>query len=932
LTRYGLFLVLILLFQNNFLCAAERKYRIGFSQCTTSDLWRQTQLRLMEIELSFYPEMELIVKDADDNTNNQIRQIQELVNSKIDLLIVSPNESEPITPIVEKVFDAGIPVIVIDRKVQTDHYSAFIGGDNFIIGVEAGNYVAKILEGHGKVLEIKGLEGSSPSIERHDGFMSVLNNYPDIEVVKSVSGNWKEESANYLINDALKIGLEFDLVFAHNDVMAREVKKVTQQYRNTRNIFVLGVDGLPGNEGGIQMVLDNVLDATFMYQTGGGLAIQTANDILNKRRVSKQNIIPTITIDKKNAPMLKTQTDQIELLHNKIERQKLLLTIETDRNKTQSIILFFLIAVLALTTALILMVFFSLKNKKKINQLLVEKNNEIEEQNELLKSQHEQLKKIDEELQEATQAKLTFFTNISHEFKTPLTLIKGPLENLLEDNLKPSDVKKMYQIMYRNTGRLLKMINQLMDFRMVENKKMKIKASENDLKEFISDVCESFKTLAEKKQITLNYHFETNHKLIWFDYEKIEKVVFNLLSNAFKFTPQHGQISINVTSHQIDNPGLFSEEVCIEVKDSGEGIHEEEVSKIFDRFYHTGESKIMKGTGIGLNFSKELVELHRGRMSVKSKLGNGTSIIFCLPVGNLHLVEEEMVKERTMEATKTKEMEILPEPELADNIAVSHEHSNDNIPSILVVEDMPDVLEFIRVGLNGDYNIYTAANGKEGIQRVMDKEPDLIVSDVMMPEMDGFEMTRKLKSDTKTSHIPIVLLTAKTTVKDKIEGIDGGADFFIEKPFNSSLLKSSINNLLLSRKKLREHYRDTLDFSAHGNEMNQLDKQFLEKLRKIILENLGNEELNVDELASRLGISRVHLYRKVKKLTDMSVSEFVISVKLKKSLEYLRGSGKTITEIAYESGFSSQSYYTRCFKDQFKISPSDYLKQYRGTN
>ncbi len=915
--------------QINVLYSAEHHYKIGFSQCTTSDLWRQTQLRLMEIELSFYPEMEMIVKDANNNTATQIRQIEEFIRSGIDLLIVSPNEAEPITPIVEKAYYAGIPVIVIDRKVQTDHYSSFIGGDNYIIGVEAGNYAAKILEGKGKILEIKGLDGSSPAKDRHDGFISVLENFPEIEIVQSLPGNWKEESANTLINEAIKNQVEFDLVFAHNDVMAAEVRKVTQNNRHLRDVYILGVDGLPGTKGGIQMVLDNTLDATFMYQTGGGLAIQTANDILNKKRVSKQNIIPTITIDKNNAPMLKTQTDQIELLHSKIERQKLLLTIQANRNKTQNMLLFFLIAVLALTTALILMIYFNLKSKKQVNQVLVEKNNEIEKQNELLKSQHEQLKKIDKELQEATQAKLTFFTNISHEFKTPLTLIKGPLENLIEDNLKDTDVKKMYGIMHRNTKRLLLMVNQLMDFRMVENKKMKIKASENDLKEFIADLCELFKPLTERNQIELDFHFKTDLRKIWFDYEKIEKVMFNLLTNAFKFTPKGGRITINISKHTIDNPGLFSEEICIEVKDSGMGIPEDELPKIFDRFYHKDESKVIKGTGIGLNFSKELVELHRGRMTVKSAAGEGTSIFVCLPVGNLHLVEEEMVKEKNIE-TVTGDYQILPEEEVAES--GTNEEREENAPSILIVEDVADVREFIRIGLNGDYNICTASNGKEGLERVLEKEPDLIVSDVMMPEMDGFEMTRRLKSDTKTSHIPIVLLTAKTGVQDKIEGIEGGADFFIEKPFNSSLLKSSINNLLQSRKKLQEHYRETLDFEQPGNSINQLDKQFLDKLRRIILKNLGSEDLHVDELATKLGMSRVHLYRKVKKLTDMSVSEFVISVKLKKSLEHLRTSGKTITEIAYEAGFSSQSYYTRCFKEQFKISPSEYIKQQRRLN
>ncbi|QIA07693.1 substrate-binding domain-containing protein [Draconibacterium halophilum] len=884
----------------------------------------------MEIELSFYPDIELIIKDGRDNSSTQIKQIKELIDQEIDLLIVSPNESEPIAPIVEQVYNSGIPVIVIDRKVKTDKYTAFIGGDNYIIGVEAGNHAARLLQNGGKILEIRGLEGSSPSQERHNGFARVLNNFPDITIVKSVSGDWKTNSANKIINEAINDELEFDLVFAHNDVMAREVRKVTQQYRETRHTYVLGVDGLPGTEGGIQMVLDNVLDATFMYKTGGGLAIQIANDILNKRKVSKQNIIPTLTIDKNNAPMLKAQTDQIELLHNKIERQKLLLTIETNRNKTKNLILFFLIAVLTLTTALIFMIYLNLNDKKKLNKILVDKNEEIEKQNQLLKEQHERLKKIDKELEEATQAKLTFFTNISHEFKTPLTLIKGPLESLIEEKMPPSDIKKNYQIMHRNTHRLLQMINQLLDFRMIENKKMRIKASENNLDDFLNDICASFQTLADKKDISLTYESTIKYPVIWFDYEKIEKVMFNLLSNAFKFTPQKGRIKIILRKHKINNPGLFAEEFCIEVKDSGEGIPKEDLPKIFERYYQKDESRIVKGSGIGLNFSRELVELHRGRIKVESTEGEGTSVFVWLPVGNLHLVEDEMIKNRNIETSPNEDYPFLDEPQTAEAID-SLIPDKEATFSILITEDMPDMLDYLRMMLKDRYKIYTATNGKEGIEQVLEEEPDLIISDIMMPKMDGFEMTRQLKSDTKTSHIPIILLTAKTSIKNKIEGMEDGADYFIEKPFSKALLLSTINNLLVSRKKLREHYRETLSFKETENGINQLDQQFLKKLRHIILENIGHDDINVDELASKLGLSRVHLYRKVKKITDMSVSEFVISIKLKKSLDYLRNSGKTITEIAYESGFSSQSYYTRCFKEQFKMSPSKYKKQYRST-
>lgn len=884
----------------------------------------------MEIELSLYPEMELIVKDAKDNTANQIKQIEDFLDQGIDLLIVSPNESTPIAPVVEKVLKAGIPVIIIDRKVETNSYTSFIGGDNYMIGVEAGNYAVKLLNGKGRVMEIRGTDGSSPAKERHDGFVSVLNKYPEIELVKSVSGDWKKEKTNETLKSVLKNGLDFDLVFAHNDVMAKEVHNVVRQFSINREKYIIGVDGLPGKDGGIQMVLDNVIDATFLYQTGGGLAIQTANNILNNKRVSKQNIIPTIAIDKTNAAMLKSQAAEIELLHNKIERQKLLFSLEVNRNNTQKLILFFLVAVLTLATTLAILIFLSLRNKRRANLTLTKKNNEIELQNKTLREQKEQLIKISNELEDATQAKLNFFTNISHEFKTPLTLIKGPLENLMKSENNIPERKMIYELMHRNTVILLQMINQLMDFRKLDNTKLTINATENNLNNFVQVIVDSFQSLAENRNIDFSFKTTFVENNIWFDPEKIEKVLYNLLSNSFKFTPEGGKITISVKRQKVEYPDLFSEEVCITVTDTGIGIPLNLQNKVFNRFYHNGESKIMKGTGIGLNFSKELVELHRGRINFTSTEGTGTSFRVFLPVGNKHLLENEMAKPDLcnlgtngyMHNIPGLEKRIVPEDE--DIIF-------ENTPLILIIEDIPDVMEFIQISLGNNFKIIKAKNGKEGIQKVLDEEPDLIISDVMMPEMDGFELTRKLKSELETSHIPIILITARTALEDKIEGIEGGADCFIEKPFNSSLLKTQVLNLLKSREKLREFYRDNLTFKSQESDLTHLDKIFLAKLKKIVLQNIGKKDIQVDELGQLLGISRVHLYRKVKKLTDMSVSEFVISVKLKKSLEYLRNSGKSITEIAYESGFSSQSYYTRCFKDQLKISPSDYIKQNRKT-
>ncbi|NQU55371.1 MAG: response regulator [Bacteroidetes bacterium] len=756
-----------------------------------------------------------------------------------------------------------------------------------------------------------------------------IKKYGYNHVVKSVSGDWKGNKANEAVKWVLESELDFDLVFAHNDVMAKEAYNVVRQFANKQKIYILGVDGLSGNRGGIQMVLDNVIDATFFYQTGGGLAIQTANNILNNKRISKQNVLPTITIDKTNALVSKSLTDKIELLHNRIERQKLLLSIEIIRNNTKRLILFFLIAVLALATVLVILIYLSLRNKKKANYILTKKNIEIEQQNKTLKEQQEQLIKISKELEEATQVKLTFFTNISHEFKTPLTLIKGPIENLIKSDNNGPERKRMYKIMHRNTVLLLQMINQLMDFRKLGNNKLTINATENNLNDFIQEIFDSFKTFADNRNIDFSFKTNLIENNLWFDIEKIGKVLYNLLSNAFKFTPEGGKITISVMSQKVEYPGLYSKEICITIADTGIGIQSKNINKVFIRFYHNGESKIVKGTGIGLNFSKKLVELHRGKITFKSIESKGTTFSVFLSVGNKHLLEEEMAKQDLCNLETNGYMHEIPEC----NKRIVHEKeslSPENASLILIVEDTPDVMEFIRFGLGNDFRITTAKNGKEGIQKVLDEEPDLIISDVMMPEMDGFELTRKLKSELETSHIPIILITARTALEVKIKGIEGGADSFIEKPFNSSLLKTQVLNLLKSREKLREHYRTNLNFKSQESDLTQLDKKLLAKLKKNVLQNIGNKDMSVDELGQFLGISRVHLYRKVKKLTDMSVSEFVISIKLKKSLEYLRKSGKTITEIAYESGFSSQSYYTRCFKYQFKISPSDYIKQYRN--
>lgn len=900
------------------------KYRIGFSQCTTADHWRQTQLRLMEIELSFYPDMELRVKVASDNNKLQIKQIEEFLKEGIDLLIVSPNESEPITPVVEKVFNRGIPVIVIDRTINTDRYTAYIGGNNYEIGMEAGRYAAALLKGKGEILEIKGLSGSSPAIARHAGFLKILEGYPGIRIVRSVAGDWNWNIARQVMTNLINTPLTYDLIFAHNDVMALEAYKVLRESVSPLDPFILGVDGLPGDEGGIQFVLDGRLDATFLYPTGGEKAIQTAHKILTGLPYAKQNLLSTMVIDSTNARVLKMQTNETELLQEKIEKQRSILATQLLKNRTQRLALISLIALLAVTAAFILVIFQALKTRKRANRALELKNREIEEQKEAIIRQRDQLVEVSRQLEEATQAKLRFYTNISHEFRTPLTLIKGPLENLMEAEEFSTTHRTQFKLMHRNTVRLLRLVNQLMDFRKLENQKMELAASENDLLAFLGEIRESFSSLAEKRNIDLRVISGEKEIKIWFDRDKIDKVFFNILSNAFKFTSDGGIITILVTFVKDSGGEGPAEEVVIEIRDTGTGIQARHLDKIFDRFYQAEKSQAFRGTGLGLNLSREFVEMHHGQLTVTSQEGEGTSFFIRLPLGTRHLTSDEMVG-KIADSMDYKDNQILTEDLAADIPLPSEEFPGDKKPVILIVEDEPDIREFIRQSLRDPYQILEARDGREGLHLALEEEPDLIISDVMMPEMNGLELTRAIKTDQRTCHLPVILLTARAALEHKLEGLEEGADSYIPKPFNGRHLQIRVRKLLENRAKIREHYKLSTDLKEEISGISRLDKKFLSSIIQIVENNMGDENLSVDEMGVKLGISRVHLYRKIKKLTGLSVSDFVTSVKLKKSTELLLNSGKTISEIAYEVGFTSPSYFSRCFKDYFKMSPTEYL-------
>nr|WP_319271365.1 substrate-binding domain-containing protein [uncultured Draconibacterium sp.] len=925
MTKKRTIVFLFLLFISICGLSAKEKYTIGFSQCTTGDDWRKSMHREMMIELAFYPDFELIIKDANDNNEKQIKDIRQLWEEKIDLLIVSPNESEPITPIVEEVYNSGIPVIVIDRQITSEAYTAYVGANNYLIGKEAGDYAVKLLNGIGKIVEITGLQGSSPAINRHNGFMEVISQYPDIELVASESGKWNYGDSKTVMQNFLDRELDFDLVFSHNDRIARAAYEVIDA-SNSGKKFILGIDGLLGDDGGIEDVIDRKIDATFLYPTGGEEAIQLADKILNEQPFDRINILETVVIDNNNAKILKLQYEAVADLQGKIEDQKTILANQIARFKSQRSFLIVVLVLLAAIVILVIQTFRAYRIKRSANQKLEHQKLEIEKRNREIIKQRDQIIEVSEKLEEATQTKLRFFTNMSHEFRTPLTLIVGPLENMIDSADIPERFKKQVSLMHKNALRLLHLINQLMDFRKIENNKMQLQAAQYDVVSFLNEVIMPFYDLAEKKKISVLFETEERSINAWFDMDKLDKVVFNLLSNAIKFTPVNGSIKVSCSTLKSVVNKVWDEELEIKVADTGNGIPPNEVNHIFDRFYQAESSHGFMGTGLGLSLSKEFVDLHHGKIEVKSEVGKGTTFTIRLPLGDQHLSDAEKIETPVSHSARqpTKRSSEIQIDTIADKaLALDF----DETPTILLVEDEKDVREYIKDSLHDHYRILQAENGKKALEIIREEEPDLIVSDIMMPEMDGLELTRTLKTDLKTCHIPIILLTAKTSQEQKFEGLEEGADSYIPKPFNSKHLQIRVKKLLELRKKMQERYKGQLLINEDDKDLSRLDRKFLNKISQIVEEHLEKEELTVEELSQMLGLSRVHVYRKIKKLTGMSVSEFVRSVKLKLALNLIKTSGKTMAEIAYEVGFSSPSYFTKCFKDQFGMSPSEFGKR-----
>ncbi|MDW7695845.1 substrate-binding domain-containing protein [Flammeovirgaceae bacterium SG7u.111] len=888
-------------------------YTIGFSQCTGADTWRRTMHEDMKREISFHPNAELIIKDAENSSEKQLAQIEELLKAGIDLLIISPNEAEPITPIIDEIFHQGIPVIVIDRKTSSNFYTAYIGADNYEIGKIAGKYIGELLKGNGKIIEIWGLPGSTPAVERHRGFTESLSEFPNVEIIEKVEGKWEVDTVRNVFPAVLEQIAGADLIFAHNDIMGLGAYDVCKDYGREDDFYFVGIDGLPGPKAGLQFVSDGILDATFLYPTGGEQAIQIAMDILSGKTVNKENILQTTLINKGNIKVMKQQTDRILSQQKDIVRQENHIKNQLEIYQNQQVLMYILLASLTCSLLFGFYILYSLKEKQQVNRNLKSKNEEII-------NQRNQIEAIAKEAGEATQAKFKFFTNISHEFRTPLTLVMASVEEMQEFTSSYSKkFKKDLDLINRNAARLLRLVNQLMDFRKIENNKMDIWASKHDIVKFVKDIMVEFENLATKQQIDFYLSSNINNLEVWFDLGMLDKVLFNLLSNAFKFTKEGGYIRVGIEEKALEN------NVVLVIEDSGRGMSKEHVEHAFDRFYK-GNNYETFGIGLGLSLSKEIIKLHHGEISVTSEKGKGTRFEVALPLGKNHFSSNQLSDEgihNTQQTglklfVETSELVSLKEPEKGTKKQRSY--------SLLIIEDNDELRDLLTDKLKETYEVFEAADGKIGLDKAYDKIPDLIICDIMIPKMNGLAITKTLKNDIRTSHIPIILLTAKSTTEQKIEGVQTGADAYIVKPFSIQYLLENIRNIIKTRELLKGKYSHELPATEIINAGNSIDKKFINHFKAIVEENLGNADYGANEIAEELGLSRVQLYRKITALMGVGINDYIKSVRLKKARVLILENDMTIAEVAYQVGFSSPAYFSTAFKTKYHVSPSEFLK------
>ena len=885
-------------------CGSEKKrYVIGVSQCS-EDVWREKLNEELRIAALYYNDVDLRISSANDDVRLQTEQINKFVDEGVDLLIVAPGQVS-ISPAIDRAYEKGIPVIIFDRRTRSDKYTAYIGADNKEIGSSMGEYLAGALTDGGRILELSGLSTSSPAIERCQGFDSVVQCRPGISIVEHLSADWTEQGAFRTVDSLLsEPHSEFDCVFAHNDRMAMGARRAAEKHGlNLEHIKFCGIDAMPQKGGGMELVAEGTLFASYTYPTRGDEVMLLAMNILEGKKYDRENQLSSALVTRDNARVLLMQNDETVRQQDHLSALRSRVDKAADDFNTQRIYLLVLLVFVVLLIAVCAAAIYAFITRTCINRQL--------------KASMDEQRRMTKEMEEMTQTQLQFFTNVSHELRTPLTLIAGPTEQLLEDPAVHGVQRTMLEMVQRNTRILIQLVGEILDFRKVQNNKAELHLNRFYLQQELTTWTEDFRTVAARRGITIRVDVSgvEDDAVLIADRDKMEHVYFNIMSNALKYTPDGGCITTTLLHHD--------HSYTLRIADTGKGIPTEELPHLFERFYQAKGA--IGGTGIGLSLVKAYIDMHRGSVHAESAEGKGTTFVIELPDSQpgydpakdapaATQAEKGLVDDNYIATDTTAQ-------EAAERITNAEDFDAER-PLVLIIDDNNGMRAYLRSILQDKYNVSEATNGEQGLEKARREVPKLVVCDVMMPVMDGLEFTKRLKADTATSHIPVVLLTARSLSEQRKEGYDTGADSYITKPFSGQVLLSRIENLMRSRVMLRSVFAGDKQETEEEEQLNETDKTFVGRLRTAIQENLGDSDFSVERLGEEIGLSRVQLYRKVKALTGQTPVELLRKARLTKARQLLEKTEKSVSEIAYEVGFTSPSYFNKCFKDEFDINPS----------
>lgn len=880
----------------------KKRYVIGVSQCS-EDVWREKLNQELRVAALYYNNMDLDIASANDDVRLQTDQINRFVDKGVDLLIVAPGQVS-ISPAIDRAYEKGIPVIIFDRRTRSNKYTAYIGADNREIGESMGEYLAGALPKGGRVVELCGLSSSSPAIERAEGFDSVVAVRPSIDIVAKLHADWTEQGGFRAMDSLLRSPHpDFDCLFAHNDRMAMGARRAAQEHGlDLQRIRFCGIDAMPQKGAGLELVKDGTLFASYIYPTRGDEVMRLAMNILEGKSYQRENRLSSALVTRDNARVLLMQNDETMRQQDHLATLRSRIDKAADDFNTQRgylLALLFFVVLLVVACGLAVRAYVA---KARINRQL--------------NASMDQQRQMTEEMERMTQTQLQFFTNVSHELRTPLTLIAGPTDQLLEDDTVQGAHRMMLEMVRRNTRILIQLVGEILDFRKVQNNKAHLHLNRFALQRELATWANDFRAVAARRKITIDVDASgvRQDAVIIADRDKLEHIYFNLMSNALKYTPEGGRIT---TALSYDG-----KQYVLSVSDTGKGIEAEALPHLFDRFFQARGA--VGGTGIGLSLVKAYVDLHHGDIRVESNEGEGTRFFISLPAAQPGYDPAKDREARPVAERELVDDSYVPEDinakEAADRITNAEDFDADR-PLVLIIDDNNGMRAYLRSILKDRYNVSEAADGRQGLEKARREVPKLIVCDVMMPVMDGLEFTRQLKEDIATSHIPVVLLTARSLPEQREKGYETGADSYLTKPFSGQVLLSRIDNLLRSRTLLRSLFSGDKAEAAEEERLCSQDKTFVTRLREIIQQHLADSDFSVERLGEEIGLSRVQLYRKVKVLTGKTPVELLRKARLMKARTMVTTTDRSIAEIAYATGFTSPSYFNKCFKDEFGVSP-----------